>query len=256
MDEERENGNDRRVLGDEWEGWNGKSVDVDTPKWVFVLFSVLSLLIIEALLVLIWWVAMPRFAELGPLASRYIDLTFIVVIAGMTLVIFVYLAGGLFGVVVFTALIRKSNLANALLPYAFNIARLLGISRDRMSNAFVKFNNLLYSSSNKKIRPEKILVLLPRCLKKEIFAGLRELKERHGFAMFTAGGGESARNAIKKYMPDFIIAIACERDLVSGIRDSTPRFAVLGFANRRPEGPCRNTLVDLQEVEKTIKNLI
>jgi hypothetical protein len=51
--------------------------------------------------------------------------------------------------------------------------------------------------------------------------------------------------------PDVIIAVACERDLTSGIQDSYP-VPVFGIFNKRPFGPCYDTDVDLELVEKGI----
>jgi hypothetical protein len=49
--------------------------------------------------------------------------------------------------------------------------------------------------------------------------------------------------------PKIIIGVACERDLTSGIQDSYP-IPVYGIFNRRPNGPCYDTDVDLELVEK------
>jgi hypothetical protein len=49
-----------------------------------------------------------------------------------------------------------------------------------------------------------------------------------------------------------IIAVACERDLSSGIQDSYP-LPVFGVINHRPHGPCYDTLVDLDKVEEALK---
>ena len=52
--------------------------------------------------------------------------------------------------------------------------------------------------------------------------------------------------------PRIIIAVACERDLSSGIQDSYP-MPVFGITNRRPYGPCYDTDVDLERVEEALK---
>jgi hypothetical protein len=77
--------------------------------------------------------------------------------------------------------------------------------------------------------------------------------EGRNHAVATAGGGEEARKAIRKEKPDFIIALACERDLASGIRDVALRVPVIGIPNKRPEGPCKNTLVDLKEFKEALE---
>lgn len=60
-----------------------------------------------------------------------------------------------------------------------------------------------------------------------------------------------ARNIIKRLCPKAIVAVACERDLSSGIKD-IKLIPVLGIVNERPEGPCCNTRVNLAKVEEAI----
>jgi hypothetical protein len=49
-----------------------------------------------------------------------------------------------------------------------------------------------------------------------------------------------------------VIGVACERDLLSGIRDVRHKLSVLGIANTRPNGPCRDTQINLAELEATL----
>jgi hypothetical protein len=71
--------------------------------------------------------------------------------------------------------------------------------------------------------------------------------------IFTAGGGESARRRIAESRPSAVIGIACERDLVSGVRDVFPLIPVLAIPNVRPQGPCKETKVDIGKVEEAVK---
>lgn len=75
----------------------------------------------------------------------------------------------------------------------------------------------------------------------------------NGYKVVTAGGGEQAREAIRQYRPTFILALACERDLMSGIRDVADKIPVLAIPNKRPEGPCKNTDVYIEELEETLR---
>ena len=68
----------------------------------------------------------------------------------------------------------------------------------------------------------------------------------------TAAGGEEARRAIKEYRPSLILAIACERDLISGIKDVAERIPILAIPNKRPEGPCKNTHLQLAELDEAL----
>ena len=69
---------------------------------------------------------------------------------------------------------------------------------------------------------------------------------------FVVAGGEAAREIIKQHRPKAVIAVACERDLVAGIKD-VRNLMVLGVPNKRPEGPCKNTCIDLKRFENSIR---
>jgi hypothetical protein len=49
--------------------------------------------------------------------------------------------------------------------------------------------------------------------------------------------------------PDMILAVACERELASGIQDTYP-MPVFGILNDRPFGPCYDTDVNMELVER------
>ena len=70
-----------------------------------------------------------------------------------------------------------------------------------------------------------------------------------------ATGGTLARLIVVERRPHLIIAVACERDLSSGIQDSYP-LPVFGVINHRPHGPCYDTLVDLEKVEEALKTFL
>ena len=55
--------------------------------------------------------------------------------------------------------------------------------------------------------------------------------------------------------PKAVVAIACERDLASGIQDVYPIPSV-GVLNLRPNGPCYNTHVDLEEFRRAIEEIL
>jgi hypothetical protein len=70
-----------------------------------------------------------------------------------------------------------------------------------------------------------------------------------------ATGGTLARRIVVERRPKLIIAVACERDLSSGIQDSYP-LPVYGILNRRPQGPCYDTLVNLERVEEALQTFL
>ena len=148
--------------------------------------------------------------------------------------------------------VRRLSL-RVLLSGAVRLAGIFGITRDKTGNSFVKFHNdLMYATRTGK-GSKKILLLLPRCLSADIRAEIKGLSEKYQFVAYTAFGGDEARKAIKDHRPDAVIGVACERDLISGIHDTAPKMPVFGLPNKRPEGPCKNTSVDIKELEKIVR---
>jgi hypothetical protein len=89
-----------------------------------------------------------------------------------------------------------------------------------------------------------------RCGKCEI-RDLIKISEDNKLRLFVATGGTIARRIVKDAKPEAIIAVACERDLSSGLVDTYP-LPVIGILNERPFGPCVNTRVDLAKVQEAI----
>ena len=81
------------------------------------------------------------------------------------------------------------------------------------------------------------------------------LADEMGFHFFVVTGGTLARQTVKKIRPQAVLAIACERDLTSGIQDVYPLPAV-GVLNLRPNGPCYNTHVDIAAVRREIEAIL
>ena len=84
---------------------------------------------------------------------------------------------------------------------------------------------------------------------------MKDLAQRAGIETFTASGGGQARKIISEQRPTAIIGVACERDLMSGIHDVAPKMPTLGVTNKRPDGPCKNTIVDIEKLRKAIETL-
>lgn len=166
---------------------------------------------------------------------------------------------------------RPMNFTVSLLyPVVLWVGKVFKIAQDKIQRSFVEVNNQLVRAKKGKLTPERLLVLLPHCLQERDCAnritsntenctrcgacpvgGLLELCERYGVHLRVATGGTLAREAVKTLRPRAIVAVACERDLTSGILDCIP-LPVLGVTNERPQGPCFNTQVSLDAVEKAI----
>lgn len=158
------------------------------------------------------------------------------------------------------------------LPMMEILAPRLGVDRDRVRNSFIEINNRMLISENRgRISPERLLLLLPHCLQQSDCSRritvdlencrrcgrcdidkLLELAGHYRVHIAVATGGTLARKIVRDHRPHMIIAVACERDLTSGIHDTYP-LPVFGVLNQRPQGPCWNTRVDVREVEKALR---
>ena len=82
--------------------------------------------------------------------------------------------------------------------------------------------------------------------------GLIALSEAYGVHIAIATGGTIARRIVVQKRPKLIVAVACERDLTSGIQDTYP-IPVYGVLNDRPNGPCLDTQVALPHLEAALR---
>ncbi len=146
------------------------------------------------------------------------------------------------------------------------------LSQDRkesLQGFIIELNNRCLKIEKPKAK--RILLLLPHCLQvnecdirltyniynckrcgKCEIKDLIQIADDNNLNLFVATGGNLARKIVKDVHPEAIVAVACERDLSSGIADSYP-VPVFGIPNERPFGPCFNTKVSLQRVREAIE---
>lgn len=157
-----------------------------------------------------------------------------------------------------------------ILPIISNMGKFAGISKDEIRKIFIKINNAYIYSNKYSFNSEDLIILIPHCIqnhncklkvtndiencKKCGMCKINELvklKEKYDTKIFIATGGTLARKVIIDNKPKAVIAVACERDLTSGVRD-VKGIPVLGVFNLRPKGPCVDTNINIKEVEDAI----
>ena len=140
-----------------------------------------------------------------------------------------------------------------------------------MGRRQVKFLNLLTRIRRPRCAPEQLMLLFPSCLQRSAcpqkisldlgqcrrcgkckVKDIIELSEEYGTQCVVATGGRLALLRAREGDVKVVVAVACEKELRSGILGLFPKPA-LGVINLRPHGPCRDTDVDLQEVEEAIR---
>lgn len=163
-----------------------------------------------------------------------------------------------------------SAATSSLFPIALLLGKWFGLDEDRIKNSYIQVSNQLTKSRIRNQVIDRILILAPHCLQwnecphkitinvkncrrcgKCPIPGLVDLSQKHQVELHVVTGGTSARKIVKDKRPQAIVAIACERDLTSGIQDISA-IPVIGIVNERPQGPCFNTNVALDKVEKAI----
>ncbi|NLW18493.1 MAG: DUF116 domain-containing protein [Candidatus Cloacimonetes bacterium] len=142
---------------------------------------------------------------------------------------------------------------------------------DSLTESFLNFNNEVVMTDQSNIHNSNILVLLPHCLQKEDctvrvtsdimncedcggcdITTIKKLIVKQNVKAAVATGGSLARKLILDNKPDVIVAVACHRDLLQGLRD-TWNYPVYAVLNERPNGPCKETTVSVASIEFAIQ---
>src|SRR5436189_30655 len=135
------------------------------------------------------------------------------------------------------------------------LSRLLG-RRDWAEHAAIDVYNALAERRRRTVGKGELLVLIPRCLSKQALDGVLAIAGRYEVPVFVATRGQLARRVIRERRPRAVVAVACERDMMTGLRDVAGRLPVLGLTMRLPNGPCRDAMLDLDIMEEWVRGLV
>jgi len=248
-----------RKLGDEWTEWDGNldqyANNVETGKRLFLSLSVGSIFLLAAGVMLVWYLIEPRVQQISALFATIFKIS----LYGLIVFVFLMFLQTVLSIITHRNLLirfgKKSYSITFLTPMILTMGKKLGVSYDRIGNSFIKVSNSLILSNKWKVSCSKILILLPRCLRLPMQKQIIAIAKKYQCLIFTVPGGELARKLIAEHKPLAVIGIACERDLLSGIRD-VHHIPIIGIPNQRPEGPCKNTTVDLSKIEEAIRFFI
>lgn len=231
-------------------------------------------LVLCALIAFLWFVPVFGFAAIHPWLPAVAACVGLVLIAAL-----LWAACGFFwhtrtGRSVVGLVYLRWLIIRFFLPLAEVLGRLAGFSVEEVRHSFIRVNNRLVAGSSLRCPAHKVLILLPHCLQASacehrlihnadnctrcgacVHDGLLTLRDTWGVQMAMATGGTIARRIVVQARPALILAVACERDLASGIQDTYP-LPVYGILNERPCGPCVDTTVDLQAVEEALRFFI
>ena len=250
---------DRR-LGHEWDEWNGQPLpnggDFRTTPGRFFLFTALGLTGIAIVGVVAIYLLSPRLAQLASWLPRALYAAD----AGLGLMALMWLA--LIGVSYATnrALLpsrfAEGGLLLKTLRLASRVGELFGVQRDWTDNAAISVYNRLAWAREWRVRANELLILIPRCLSRSALEGVMDIAKRYDVATFVATRGAYARQAIRERRPKAVVAVACERDMVSGLHDVAGRLPVLGLTMQLPNGPCKDASLDLTQMEAFVRKYL
>jgi len=242
-----------RILGDEWLDWKGSDGPsrVSEGSQTYLLLSLVVLIGFVLLGFLFWYLALPRFEQYGRVYAMLLTII-VTAAAAFFLIWYALLISAIVSRKTYLAIClhTRSNLFFILFPVVVRLAKSLGISRDRLSHSFIEVSNRLVGVRR---TDGQVLALLPRCLERELKKEVKRIcAEFPSVILHTAPGGTEARKIIREIHPRAIVAVACERDLVTGIHDVAPRIPVIGIPNSRPLGPCKDTSIDIEKFRSAL----
>ena len=254
-----------------------KTSEAATPpprKRLFITLMGATCLIVVEVIFLAWWVPNRGLANIHPTLPHVVGIIMVVLcgiaIIGTGLLVLTTALGK----DIFLTRFMRLVVIKFLLPVIEFVGRVIGLDKDRIRQSFVAMNNSLVMSQRMKIKADRILVLLPHCIQLsdcEIkvtgdvhkciqcgrcsIKGLVDVGRKYSVDISVATGGTLARKVIVEKRPKLVLAVACERDLTSGIKDCYP-LPVIGILNERPFGPCFNTVVDVSKIDAVLSQIL
>jgi hypothetical protein len=246
---------DRR-LGHEWDEWDGRPLpnrgDYDASPVLFFGWSAAALAAFFAAGALGLYLLAPRLALLHRLVPTALWVTLgtaaVLCWSWWAILFLSYRTGR----ALLPERLAERGPFLRLMRLTSKVAQRFG-RRDWVENAAVKVYNGLAILRGRKVGKGELLLLIPRCLSKETLDGVLGVAGRHGVPVFVATRGQLARRVIRERRPRAVVAVACERDMVSGLHDVAGKVPVLGLTMTLPSGPCKDALLDLGKLEDWVK---
>jgi uncharacterized protein len=249
---------DRR-LGHEWDEWDGNALpnlgNFDSPPRLFFIWSGLSLGVILGLMALILYLLSPRLALLGALLPRVLGL----ILGALALTTWLWWLLLLFSQALHRPLLPERLAERGpflpLMRWTSLMADRFG-RRDWVENAAVKVYDGFAAARRRKVGRGELLLLIPRCLSRAALDGVLAIAGKYEVPVFVATRGQLARRVIRERRPRAVVAVACERDMVSGLHDVAGKVPVLGLTMTLPAGPCKDAGLDLNQLETWVRSYV
>ena len=230
---------------------------------LYLILSTITCALLTAILGFLMYVLEPGLLQLHPIAPV------------MSSIVLSILIGIIWLLCLSLIVLRLANqFIYGLFPLTLAIGKVRGVTKDQLRQSMIDLINHLVMLDMYTVDPERILLLTPHCLQEsscvhkvthDVYnckqcgrcqvGSLLQVAKDYGCQFIVVTGGTLARMKVKEARPKAIVAIACERDLASGMADVFP-IPVIGVLNERPNGPCCNTTVDSERVRAVVEQLI
>lgn len=249
---------DRR-LGHEWDEWDGKPLpnagNYSSPPALFLGWSAAALATAAGIVAALLYLLAPRLALLSAPLPTVLWLALGAVAA----------VSWLWWVLMALSVVAQRPLLPERLAERGVFLRVMRLTsrvagwfgrRDWVENAAVKVYNILASRRGRKVGKGEMLLLIPRCLSKDTLDGVLQVAGKYDVPVFVATRGQLARRVIRERRPRAVVAVACERDMVSGLHDVAGKVPVLALTMTLPAGPCKDAALDLGQLEEWVKSYV
>jgi hypothetical protein len=249
---------DRR-LGHEWDEWNGQPLpnggNYDAPPGLFFVWAITSLIVALGFASFGLFLLDPRLGELHPALPLAIWSGF-GLLTGLALLWWAAISVTyLLKQPLLPAILAERGLFLRVMRLTSRVATWFGV-RDRVENASVKVYNVLALLRTRKVGTGELLLLIPRCLSRATLDTVLGLAGKYGVPVFVATRGQLARRVIRERRPRAVVAVACERDMVTGLHDVAGKVPVLGLTMTLPAGPCKDAALDFVTLERYMQAFV
>jgi hypothetical protein len=246
---------DRR-LGHEWDEWDGKPLpnagNYDSPPALFFGWSAAAIGALLSVVAVTLYLLAPRLGLVAGPMPRVLWLT----LGGIAALAWLW-----WSLILLAYVLRRPLLPERLAERG-PFLRLMRLTsqvadrfgrRDWVENAAVKVYDALALDRGRKVGKGELLLLIPRCLSRTALDGVLAIAGRYEVPVFVATRGQLARRVIRERRPRAVVAVACERDMVSGLHDVAGKIPVLGLTMTLPAGPCKDAGLDLARLEEWVR---
>jgi hypothetical protein len=249
---------DRR-LGHEWDEWDGEPLpnagNYDRPAGLFLAWGGGTLALALGGSALLLFLLAPRLALIHPTlpTALWIGLGSITIV---TWCWFTLVAGSILsGRPLLPERLAERGPLLWLMALTSRVSAHFG-RRDWVENAAVKSYDFFASRRNQKVGAGELLLLIPRCLSRAALDGVLGIAGKYDVPVFVATRGQLARRVIRERRPRAVVAVACERDMVTGLHDVAGKVPVLGLTMTLPAGPCKDAGLDLDKLEEWVRTYL